>query len=166
MPFAPFQESSQQDGRADVTTLGPSTEKDNTNGTTMTYHAFNVPNNNVIPVVRMNWWDVEATFHIYISYGSPPTVEKYGQKMVIKEDGYEAWLRGTNFSASFVPNTTDHGGLLFVGVQKLGPVNADHGHQQKPTVLTLGKDDYTLLISAAGCSSWKDSKKTMEAGGL
>eukprot|EP00058_Branchiostoma_floridae_P019276 XP_002604766.1 hypothetical protein BRAFLDRAFT_70615 [Branchiostoma floridae] len=35
----------------------------------------------------------------------------------------------------------------------------------KPTVLTLGKDDYTLLISAAGCSSWKDSKKQWKLEG-
>ncbi|XP_066275483.1 polycystin-1-like protein 2 [Branchiostoma lanceolatum] len=30
-------------------------------------------------------------------------------------------------------------------------------HQQQPTVQILSNDDYTLSISAVGCSSWKDS---------
>ncbi|XP_078689492.1 polycystin-1-like protein 2 [Branchiostoma floridae x Branchiostoma belcheri] len=141
------------------TTERPRTGGKNTNGTTMAYHAFNVPADNVIPVIRMNWWDVEATFHVYISYGSPPTAEKYGEKRVITEDSYEAWLRGKNFSASFIPNTTDHGGVLYVGVQKLGPENSARGRQQQPTVQILSREDYTLSMSAVGCSSWNDNKK-------
>ncbi|CAH1259377.1 FN1 [Branchiostoma lanceolatum] len=158
IPFVPSRERGQPTGRpSQVTTERPSTADDNTNGTTMAYHAFNVQYDNVIPVVRMNWWDVEATFHVYISYGSPPTEEKYDEKRVIKEDGYEAWLRGTDLSTSFIPNTTNHGGrILYVGVQKLGSVSFAK-HQQQPTVQILSNDDYTLSISAVGCSSWKDS---------
>ncbi|CAH1250637.1 PKD1L3 [Branchiostoma lanceolatum] len=166
MPFVPSEERGQPTGRpSQVTTKRPSTEDDNTNGTTMAYHAFNVQYDNVIPVVSMNWWDVEATFHVYISYGSPPTEEKYDEKRVIKEDGYEAWLRGTNFSTSFIPNTTNHDGrILYVGVQKLGSVSFAK-HQQQPTVQILSKDDYTLSISAVGCSSWKDSNNQWKLEG-
>ncbi|XP_078664140.1 polycystin-1-like protein 2 [Branchiostoma floridae x Branchiostoma belcheri] len=139
-----------------VTTKSPNTAEENTNGTTMTYHAFNVPADNVIPVIRMSWWDVEATFHVYISYGSPPTPEKYGEKIVIKEDGYEAWLKGTDVSASFIPNTTDHGRPLYVGVQKLGPAISAQSRQPQPTIQILSRKDYTLSVSAVGCSSWND----------
>ncbi|KAI8507049.1 hypothetical protein Bbelb_154880, partial [Branchiostoma belcheri] len=139
-----------------VTTESPNTAEENTNGTAMTYHAFHVPADNVIPVIRMNWWDVEATFHVYISYGSPPTAEKHGEKIVIKEDGYEAWLKGTNFSASFIPNTTDHGRPLYVGVQKLGPSISAQSRQPQPTVQILSREDYALSMSAVGCSSWND----------
>ncbi|KAI8485745.1 hypothetical protein Bbelb_365790 [Branchiostoma belcheri] len=139
-----------------VTTESPNTAEENTNGTTMTYHAFNVPADNVIPVIRMSWWDVEATFHVYISYGSPPTPEKYGEKIVIKEDGYEAWLKGTDVSASFIPNTTDHGRPLYVGIQKLGPAISAQSRQPQTTVKTLSREDYTLSMSAVGCSSWND----------
>ncbi|CAH1250665.1 PKD2L1 [Branchiostoma lanceolatum] len=167
MPFVPSQERGQSTGRpSQVTTERPSTTEDGTNGTTMEYHAFNVQYDNVIPVVRMNWWDVEATFHVYISYGSPPTEEKYHEKRVVKETGYEAWLHGTNFSTSFIPNTTNHGGrILYVGVQKLGSVSSAQAHQQQPTVQILSKDDYTLSVSAVGCSSWKDSEEQWKLEG-
>ncbi|CAH1249970.1 PKD2L1 [Branchiostoma lanceolatum] len=167
IPFVPSEERGQPTGRpSQVTTERPSTADDNTNGTTMAYHAFNVQYDNVIPVVRMNWWDVEATFHVYVSYGSPPTEEKYDEKRVIKEDGYESWLRGTNFSTSFIPNTTYHGGrILYVGVQKLGSVSSAQAHQQQPTVQILSKDDYTMSISAVGCSSWKDSEEQWKLEG-
>ncbi|XP_078664157.1 uncharacterized protein LOC144907228 [Branchiostoma floridae x Branchiostoma belcheri] len=160
MPFVPSHEKQEPASRSShVTTESPSTAKENTNGTTMTYHAFNVPADNVIPVIRMNWWDVEATFHVYISYGSPPTREKFVEKRVIKEDGYEAWLRGTNFSASFIPNTTDHDRVLYIGVQKLGHTSSTQGRQQQPTVQILSREDYALSMSAVGCSSWNDNKK-------
>ncbi|CAH1266463.1 PKD1L3 [Branchiostoma lanceolatum] len=167
MAFVPSKESRHSAGRpSHVTTERPSRAEENTNGTTMAYHAFNVQYDNVIPVIRMNWWDVEATFHVYISYGSPPTEEKYDEKRVIKRDGYEDWLRGTNFSASLIPHTTKHGGrMLYVGVQKLGSVSSVHSHQQQPTVQVLDKDDYTLSMSAVGCSSWKDSKKQWKLEG-
>ncbi|KAI8480406.1 hypothetical protein Bbelb_418640, partial [Branchiostoma belcheri] len=160
MPFVPSHEKQEPASRSShVTTESPSTAKENTNGTTMVYHAFNVPADNVIPVIRMNWWDVEATFHVYISYGSPPTAEKFVEKRVIKEDGYEAWLKGTNFSASFIPNTTDHDRVLYIGVQKLGHTSSTQGHQQQPTVQILSREDYALSMSAVGCSSWNDNKK-------
>ncbi|XP_078664136.1 uncharacterized protein LOC144907207 [Branchiostoma floridae x Branchiostoma belcheri] len=157
MPFVPSYDKLRPGSRSShVTTESPNTAEENTNGTTMAYHAFNVPADNVIPVIRMNWWDVEATFHVYISYGSPPTAEKHEEKIVIKEDGYEAWLKGTNFSASFIPNTTDHGGPLYVGVQKLGPAISAQSHQPQPTVQILSREDYALSMSAVGCSSWND----------
>ncbi|XP_066278838.1 polycystin-1-like protein 2 [Branchiostoma lanceolatum] len=167
MAFVPSQESGELAFRpSHVTTERPSKAEDNTNGTTMAYHAFNVQHNNVIPVIRMNWWDVEATFHVYISYGSPPTEERYDEKRVIKEDGYEAWLSGTNLSASFILDTTNHGGrILYVGVEKLGSVGSSYGHQHQPTVQILGKDDYTLSMSAVGCSSWKDSEEQWKLEG-
>ncbi|KAI8507073.1 hypothetical protein Bbelb_155120 [Branchiostoma belcheri] len=157
MPFVPSYDKLQPGSRSShVTTESPNTAEENTNGTTMVYHAFNVPADNVIPVVRMNWWDVEATFHVYISYGSPPTAEKHGEKIVIKEDGYEAWLKGTDVSASFIPNTTDHGRPLYVGVQKLGPAISAQSRQPQPTVQILSREDYALSMSAVGCSSWND----------
>ncbi|XP_066270024.1 polycystin-1-like protein 2 [Branchiostoma lanceolatum] len=134
------------------------------NGKNMTYHAFAVPEDNVVPVVCMNWRDVDAIFYVYSAYGYLPTAEKYAEKRVVKEDGYEAWLRGANFSISFIPNTTDHGGRLYVGVQKLVVARSTHGRSQQPFVQFPDKKDYTLSISAVGCSSWKDSKKQWGLG--
>ncbi|XP_066296162.1 polycystin-1-like protein 2 [Branchiostoma lanceolatum] len=122
------------------------------NGDNMTHHAFAVPEHSV-PVVRMNWRDVEEIFYVYSAYGYLPTAEKYAEKRVVKEDGYEAWLRGTNFSISFIPNTTDHGVAMSI-----------HGRSQQPYVQSPDKEDYTLSISALGCSSWKDSKKQWGLG--
>ncbi|KAI8506533.1 hypothetical protein Bbelb_159600 [Branchiostoma belcheri] len=157
MPFAPFQETEQPLDRPHVTTETPSTVEGNSNGTAMVYHAFSVPHDNVIPVVHMNWWDVEAIFHVYISYGSLPTAELFSEKIVIQKNDYESWLKGTNFSTSFIPNTTNHGGHLYIGVQKLGPANSGSG--QQPVAQIQDKKDYQLSFSAVGCSSWKDNKK-------
>ncbi|XP_078692961.1 polycystin-1-like protein 2 [Branchiostoma floridae x Branchiostoma belcheri] len=157
MPFVPFQETVQPADRPHVTTETPSTAEGNSNGTAMVYHAFSVPQDNVIPVVHMKWWDVEAIFHVYISYGSLPTAELFSEKIVIQKNDYESWLKGTNFSTSFIPNTTNHGGLLYIGVQKLGPANSGSG--QQPVAQIQDKKDYQLSFSAVGCSSWKDNKK-------
>ncbi|KAI8494521.1 hypothetical protein Bbelb_277470 [Branchiostoma belcheri] len=140
---------------------------DVSNGKNMTYHAFTVPEDNFVPVVRLDWWDVDAIFHVFTAYGSLPTPEKYAEKRVVQEDGYEAWLMGTNFSMSFIPNTTHHGGRLYVGVQRLGAAKSTHGHPQQrleESVHSMDKKDYTLSMSALGCSSWKDNKKQWGPG--
>ncbi|XP_078690681.1 uncharacterized protein LOC144921502 [Branchiostoma floridae x Branchiostoma belcheri] len=157
MPFVPFQETVQPADRPHVTTETPSKTEGNSNGTAMVYHAFSVPHDNVIPVVHMNWWDVEAIFHVYISYGSLPTAELFYEKIAIQKNDYESWLKGTNLSTSFIPNTTGHGGHLYIGVQKLGPANSGSGQQSVAQI--QDKKDYQLSFSAVGCSSWKGNKK-------
>ncbi|KAI8514012.1 hypothetical protein Bbelb_083360, partial [Branchiostoma belcheri] len=140
---------------------------DASNGKNMTYHAFTVPKDNSVPVVRLDWWDVDAIFHVFTAYGSLPTPEKFAEKRVVQEEGYEAWLKGTNFSMSFIPNTTHHGGRLYVGVQRLGAAKSTHGHPQQrleESVHSADKKDYTLSMSSLGCSSWKDNKKQWGPG--
>jgi len=91
----------------------------------MTYHAFHVPDDDVIPIVTMSWWDVRATFHVYTMDGSRPTVQKYAEKRVVQVAGLEAWFAETEFSVSFVPNTTARGGVLYVGVLELGAFSVE-----------------------------------------
>ncbi|CAH1233479.1 PKD1L3 [Branchiostoma lanceolatum] len=120
------------------------------NGTALTYQAFSVPSDDVIPVVTMTWRDFRAVYHVYSMDGSRPTVQKYAERRVVQAAGLEAWFTETDFSVSFVPNTTARGDVLYVGVHELGPVD--------------GKG-YRLRVNAVACLSWKDRQKQWRLGG-
>ncbi|XP_078621269.1 uncharacterized protein LOC144887744 [Branchiostoma floridae x Branchiostoma japonicum] len=131
------------------------------NGTVMTYHAFHVPDDDVIPIVTMSWWDVRATFHVYTMDGSRPTVQKYAEKRVVQVAELEAWFAETEFSVSFVPNTTARGGVLCVGVLELGAFYVVASTDSVSFTCSGPVDDkgYKLQMDAAACSSWKDRQK-------
>ncbi|XP_078659276.1 uncharacterized protein LOC144904302 isoform X2 [Branchiostoma floridae x Branchiostoma belcheri] len=127
------------------------------NGTNMTYHVFNFPNDDTIPIIQMTWWDVEFIFHVYSMYGSRPTADKYAEKRVVQEDWIEAWYtETTNFTVSFTPNTTDRSGDLYIGVNEIGNVDrlseTARGQPKEPP-------NYRLTVSAFGCSSWNDKEE-------
>ncbi|CAH1249640.1 PKD1L3 [Branchiostoma lanceolatum] len=131
-----------------ITTETPRVTKGN--GTALTYHAFSVPSDDVISVVTMTWWDFRAVYHVYSMDGSRPTVQKYAEKRVVQAAGLEAWFTETDFSVSFVPNTTARGDVLYVGVHELGPADGR---------------GYSLRVNAVACSSWKDRQKQWRLGG-
>ncbi|XP_078692960.1 uncharacterized protein LOC144922783 [Branchiostoma floridae x Branchiostoma belcheri] len=163
IPFAPIQERLQTTNAPQVPTCKPRARNsegsiDGINGTTMEYHRLSVPNGNVIPVLHMSWWDIDATFHVYILYGSKPTVERYGEKRVIlQEDGLEAWLAETDFTFSFVPNTTQRGDVLYVGVQKID--RAGYSSEKQNRERAQDTPSYRLWMSAAACSSWEENNE-------
>ncbi|XP_019631251.1 PREDICTED: LOW QUALITY PROTEIN: uncharacterized protein LOC109475159 [Branchiostoma belcheri] len=160
IPFVPLQERELTTDAPHVTTHKPGERSaessiDRGNGTTMTYHRFSIPVGNVIPVLHMSWWDVDATFHVYFSYGSKPTFEKYDEKRVIQaKDGYEAWLAEKDVTVTFTPNTTRRGGALYVGVQKI-----DRGSSSPKKPNRERTANYSLLMSAVGCSSWDEDNE-------
>ncbi|CAH1253798.1 PKD2L1 [Branchiostoma lanceolatum] len=169
IPFVPSQEGGQTADTSHVTTREPRTTDpessiNGTNGTTMTYHRFSVPKGNVIPVLHMTWWDIDATFHVYSLYGSKPTVDKYDEKRVIQqEDGLEAWLMETNFTVSFTPNTTRRGDVLYIGVLKIDRDGySSEKHKRESTMQPKETSDYKLWIQAVGCSSWEENNEQWE----
>ncbi|XP_078576830.1 uncharacterized protein LOC144862319 [Branchiostoma floridae x Branchiostoma japonicum] len=163
-PFVPAQSRGQPPDPTplDRATKQPGAVEGNSkvyNGENMTYYTFTVPEGNVVPVVHLNWWATEAIFHVYSAYGYLPTAEKYAEKRVVRVDGYEAWLKGTNFSISFTPNMTDHGGRLYVGVENIGAARSP-----RRSLVQSPDKEAALSLSVVGCSSWKDNMKRWALG--
>ncbi|XP_078674742.1 uncharacterized protein LOC144912878 [Branchiostoma floridae x Branchiostoma belcheri] len=160
IPFEPLQERGLTTDAPHMTThkpgeKSPESSVNGGNRTTMTYHRFSIPDGNVIPVLHMSWWDIDATFHVYSLYGSKPTVEKYAEKRVIRaKGGLEAWLAEKDFTVTFTPNTTRRGGVLYIGVLKIDRAGSS---PEKPNRERTA--DYRLQMSAVGCSSWDENNE-------
>ncbi|XP_078660571.1 uncharacterized protein LOC144905067 isoform X1 [Branchiostoma floridae x Branchiostoma belcheri] len=160
IPFEPLQERELTTNTPHVTTRTPGEKSpksriDGTNGTMMTYHRFSVPDGNVIPVLHMSWWDIDATFHVYSLYGSKPTVEKYDERRVIQaKDELETWLTEKDITVTFTPNNTRRGGVLYIGIQKI-----DRAGSSPEKLNQERTPDYRLQMSAVGCSSWDENKE-------
>ncbi|KAI8499818.1 hypothetical protein Bbelb_221350 [Branchiostoma belcheri] len=160
IPFEPVQERVLTTDAPHMTThkpgeKSPESSVNGGNSTTMTYHRFSIPDGNVIPVLHMSWWDIDATLHVYSLYGSKPTVEKYAEKTVIQaKGGLEAWHAEKDFTVTFTPNTTRRGGVLYIGVLKIDRAGSS---PEKPN--RERTTDYRLQMSAVGCSSWDENNE-------
>ncbi|KAI8514744.1 hypothetical protein Bbelb_073350 [Branchiostoma belcheri] len=160
VPFEPLQERGLTTDAPHMTThkvmrKSPESSVNGGNRTTMTYHRFSIPDGNVIPVLHMTWWDIDANFHVYFLYGSKPTVEKYAEKRVIRaKGGLEAWLAEKDFTVTFTPNTTRRGGVLYIGVLKIDRAGSSHEEPNRERTA-----DYRLQMSAVGCSSWDENNE-------
>ncbi|XP_072050167.1 polycystin family receptor for egg jelly-like [Amphiura filiformis] len=137
------------------------------NDTGMSYHSFNISQDNVSVTVEVKADSPDIRYAVFINYVIPPTVDEYADVFVMPTSMRSP---GTNESSSvfsfFVNNTLigNNRGKYYIGLMEID----DSGNHSNDYVRLMSGEftsSYSLRTFTSGCSFWRKTDQIWSSGG-